>query len=211
VGNFVLLTGFGPFGGYSDNPTARLAREIHGYTLSDGGVVHGEVLPSSYARASRTAIELANELGAHVVLSTGYASRVPCIRVEARGYNERNSGYTDCDGCRCSGTPIDRCGADFYETNADNQAIVDAVSKVGVATELSHDAERFICNNLIYAVAREVREARLDATFAYIHTPTTQSCRDLVAGQPEKVVIPDEHLFRAVVTTLEIMCHMGTG
>lgn len=181
-----LLTGFGPFGSYAVNPTERLVQAMHGLTLGGGCIIYGEVLPSSYERAPTRVIELARELQPVTILSLGFASRIPMIRVETRGYNEMSSRYEDADGVCHKGTPIVPNGTDFYYTNAPNKALIEMMVAAGVSAELSHDAERFICNCLIYSIAREVHESRLNTVFGYIHTPTTRSCSRLVAGHHEK-------------------------
>lgn len=196
-----LLTGFGPFGKYPRNPTERIVRDLNGSELSCGLVIHGEVLPSSYARAPQRVISLIDELNPKVILSLGYFSRIAQIRVETRGYNEKRSEYADCDGITYSGTLIKGDGPEYVDTNADSLAIVEMIRRNGVNAELSNDAERFICNCLIY----EIGSLGLSIPFGYIHTPTLESFSDLIAGQAGKITIPDDHLFKAVYAAIEAM------
>lgn len=203
-----LLTGFGPFGSYAVNPTERLVRAMHGLILGGGYIICGEVLPPSYERAPLRVIELARELQPAAILSLGFASRIPRIRVETRGYNKKNSDYEDADGACHKGDPIVPGGAEFFYTNAPNEALVEMIIASGVDIELSSDPERFICNCLIFSIAREIYESHLDTIFGYIHTPTTESCSHLVARHPEKVIIPDEHLAGAVLIALATMCQV---
>ena len=68
----VLITGFGPFPGVADNPSARLARALDGRVV--GGVRFvGEVLPVSYRRAPAQTLRLAAAHKADAILGTGVA------------------------------------------------------------------------------------------------------------------------------------------
>lgn len=200
-----LLTGFGPFGAYASNPTQQAVENLHGRSLGNC-LVHGEVLASSYDRAPRRVLELASQLNPVAILSLGYASRTPRIRVEVRGFNEQNSLYCDADGACYDGVPIEPGGADFYYTNAPNKALVEAMVASGIDAELSNDAERFICNRLIYSIAMKVAAGRLPTVFAYVHTPTPASHSSLIDGQAGKVIIPTGLLERAAVIAMETMC-----
>jgi len=204
VSKTALLTGFGPFGSYERNPTESIVRELHGIQLSCGLAIYGEVLPSSYSSAPEILLGLIDKFSPDVILSLGYFSRAPRIRVESRGYNEMDSQYPDSLGVQYSGVTIDYEGPEYVVTTADNEALVKAIRLRGVDAELSTDAERFICNGLIYRITR----ARPEFTFGYLHTPTPESFADLIAGQSgknRKILIPDDHLYMAVVTAIETM------
>lgn len=196
-----LVTGFEPFGKYSSNPTKAVVRELNGSRLNCGLTIHGEVLPSSYTKAPQWIISVIDKLQPEVILSLGYASRVPRIRIETCGHNEKSSEYSDSDGVQFSGMPIEQDGPELVNTNADNLAIVQAIKLVDIDAELSSDAERFVCNCLIYRVAR----LGLGIPFCYIHTPTPKLFSDLIVGQPGKVTIPYDHLLRAVIIAIETM------
>ena len=197
----VLLTGFGPFAKYQRNPTEAVVREMNGFQLNCGLVIRGEVLPSSYASAPQRVVSLIDELNPQILLSLGYFSRIPRIRVETRGYNEKRSEYADCDGITYLGTSIEPDGPKYVDISADSPTIVEAIRRDSIDAELSCDAERFICNCLIYTIGRY----RPNIPFGYIHTPTLESFSDLIAGQTEKITIPDDHLLKAVLTAIETM------
>lgn len=196
-----LVTGFEPFGKYSSNPTKAVARELNGSRLNCGLTIHGEVLPSSYTKAPQWTIGLIEKLQPEVILSLGYASRVPRIRIETCGHNEKSSEYSDSDGVRFSGVPIEPDGPESVSTSANSLAILRAIKLAGIDAELSSDAERFVCNCLIYRIAG----LGLDIPFCYIHTPTPELFSDLILGQPEKITIPYEYLLRAVIIAIETM------
>jgi len=197
----VLLTGFGPFGSYPRNPTEAIVREMCGQKLGCGLIVYGVVLPSSYTIAPQMVAELIDKLSPVAVLSLGYFSRIPRLRVEMRGYNEMKSDYRDSEGVLLSGAPIEINGPEFVDTNADNLQILEAIKQNGIDAELSLDAERFICNCLIYSI----RRLRPEVLFGYLHTPTPDSFSDLIAGQAGKITIPYNHLRQAVISAIEAM------
>ena len=69
----VLVTGFGPFPGVSDNPTARLVRALDGLQIGRATVI-GRVLPVSYRRGPEQAVRLARDHRAVLVVGTGVAA-----------------------------------------------------------------------------------------------------------------------------------------
>lgn len=101
----------------------------------------GEVLLSSYARAPQKVLELICELLPKVILSLGYSTRIPRIRGETRGYNLKDSQYSDCDGIQYLGVVAGPGGPEFVPTNANNPKIWRLSSKL-VWTQSSRITQR---------------------------------------------------------------------
>src|ERR1051325_1248782 len=92
-----LLTGFGPFGSVTDNPTARLV-EHFGCMGAPGHALTTCVLPVSFARASA---EVADRLRAgryDAQLLLAWAGGAATLRIERYGRNRNNPRLVDMDG-----------------------------------------------------------------------------------------------------------------
>lgn len=202
----VLLTGFEPFGSYQANPTEAVVKELDGKHVAEGVTIVGAILPCSYERAPRIAIDLIGRYDPAAVLSLGYASRVKKITVETCGHNRQQSPYFDCDNRWRDGVKITGSGPKEVQTTGPNYLICQYLRAEGIGTNLSDDAEGFVCNTLIYNIALHVREfSPVSPTpFTYIHTPTTDRFFYLVSGT-DKTVIPHDDLARSALIALRVM------
>jgi len=203
-----ILTGFEPFGNYPFNPVQDSTTEYNGRTVNGIEIV-GLVLPCSYTRSFQILSAEMDRLAPDIVLETGFASGAPGIRLEAVGrnlmYHER---YADADGRRPDHEPIVSGGKPYYRTNADNVALMIALKEAGIPAEISVDADRFICNALIYQTARRIEEGGLPIRHAYFHTPATDDYRGRpgLAGKP---FIPKADLTAAIPVVLIGLGEMG--
>ena len=91
----ILVTGFGPFRTVQENPSAALARALHGQRIGDERIV-AHVLPVSFARGPQMAVAMARTLRPSLILGFGVSRRVR-TEVECIGRNHVGSG-PDVDG-----------------------------------------------------------------------------------------------------------------
>lgn len=195
----LILTGFEPFGPYKFNPTQDIAREFDGAEIASAKVT-GLVLPSSYYKAYGMLYEKIQESGAEIVLGCGLASRIKRIRIEAVGRNIMNGPYPDCEGNEPKNKKISRVGNPHYFTNTNSIELANRLHEQGIDSEVSVDAGAYICNSLIYQVARAIERQALKVKFAYFHTPWTEDYLGKVIISPEKVTIKKSDLGKTVET-----------
>lgn len=139
----VLVTGFGPFGRFRDNPSDYLATR-----LTD---VESEILPVTFEAADRFARRLPGRLGAIIML--GVAEKGRKFRLERRARNWVGDRPDVFDLVRGPGK-ISLHGREFlYGTLFDGWEETDA-------WELSEDAGSYLCNYLYYRVLERRPEAR---------------------------------------------------
>jgi len=151
----VLLTGFGPFPGVPDNPTAALVRELDGRDAGGHQLV-GRVLPVSYDRGPAETIRIARDIGAVLVLGFGVAVGRDGVEVECVGV-AATAGRLDVDG-RC---PDRLAGAERVEATVDVQRLASALD-----ARLSVDAGRYVCNAWLHDVT-----SSLDVPVGFVHVP----------------------------------------
>jgi pyroglutamyl-peptidase len=168
----MILTGFDLFGSYKHNPTRDLAIEYDGQAVGNVEVV-GAILPCSYYRAFEALKEKIQQYIPVAVLNAGLFSRIPRLRIETVGRNIMNGKYPDCDGLNPQGEPLIEGGKDYYRINTDSVELSRKLFDGGISSDVSVDAEGFVCNSLIYLTAREIYEKELKINHAFFHIPWT--------------------------------------
>lgn len=169
----ILVTGFGPFPGVDDNPSAVVARAVDGRTVGGRPVV-GLVLPVLWRRGPELAIAAANELGAELVVGLGVATTRDAVDVETIGFRDRDP-RPDADGCHPE--PVD--GPDSVGATLDCAALAD-----GLGARLSQDAGRYVCNAWLYDVARGLPGSRV----GFVHMPASGLDPELLLRALERLV-----------------------
>ena len=152
----ILVTGFGPFPGVDDNPTAALARAVDGQHLGEVEVV-GRVLPVSFARGPDLAISVAREVGAELVVGLGVAvkrSQVEVETVAVCAWSESPDVDGVCDAALS--------GPNEVRATLDTMRLADALG-----AGLSSDAGRYVCNAWLYRVT-----SALDVPVGFVHVPS---------------------------------------
>lgn len=197
----VILTGFEPFGPYKYNPVFDTTLKLDRQNL-DGLEICGLILPPNYYEASELLLEKIKEISPSVVLSTGLFSSIPNIRFKAIGNNKMNGKYPDNKGRRPDNEKIIVSDKDFYRTNVDNVALAHSLDMINIPSEVSVNADYFVCNSLIYLTARNIERENLKLKFGFFHTPWTDIYTKKVDISPEKKIIPQESLERAIKITL---------
>jgi pyroglutamyl-peptidase len=154
----VLVTGFGPFPGVEDNPTARLVQQLDGVVLSGEPAVRviGRVLPVSYRRGPQEAIALAREHEVALVLGFGVARGRPQVCVERLGVRVEQ-GSPDVDGETMTGMD----GPEVVPATLDTPLLIEALQ-----ASPSDDAGRYVCNAWLYEVSRA-----LTVPVGFVHVP----------------------------------------
>lgn len=141
----ILVTGFGPFPGVTDNPTAPLARALDGQRVA-GHRVLGRVLPVSYARASQTVLALISAHQPALVIGMGVATSAQRPRVELRAVPAVTSRIADVDGAQ----PAELGEGEIWVAEALRAGLTRFADDL--AGELSQDAGQYVCNAWLYRV-----------------------------------------------------------
>ena len=83
----ILLTGFGPFPGVPDNPSARLVKtlaRIRSFAPRDCEL-HMQVLPTEWGAVGMLVPSLLNSLQPHVTIHFGVSQQARSLRIERTG------------------------------------------------------------------------------------------------------------------------------
>ncbi len=153
----VLVTGFGPFPGVVDNPSARLARQVHGCRAGSSPVV-GLVLPVRWRVGPLMAIEAARALDARAVVGLGVATSRSGVHVERLAVR-RTDGRADVVGEVLPLPP----GEPTVAATLDVDRLAAALDAV-----VSSDAGNYVCNAWLYQVV----PALVGRPVGFVHLPS---------------------------------------
>jgi pyroglutamyl-peptidase len=141
-----LVTGFDPFGGRSNNPSADLVALLEG-ELDDK--INVGILPTSYQRGWDAMRNLIRQVRPSSVLMFGFSSRVEGLRLERDARNRDYSRKLDNDG-RTGAETIVSNGPASLRALADVNRLVEQLTHEGVPAIASESASGYVCNHVYY-------------------------------------------------------------
>jgi pyroglutamyl-peptidase len=175
----VLLTGFGPFPGVADNPSAWLAQTLAQRAAVDADAeLHARVLPTAWQDA-RLMPHFYEELQPHVMIHFGVSQRARTFRIERSAHN-RTAQRIDAHGLMPSAPTIHADGAGRFDTEVPAAALAAHLRSCGVPAASSRSAGSYLCNFLYYhslAWARGQPDPRLAL---FVHIPPLRGRTDSV-------------------------------
>ncbi len=163
----ILITAFEPFGGDAQNASMEAVRmmpdEICGVRLTK------LYLPVVFGKAAEMAVAKAIETEADAVICVGQAGGRDKITPERRAFNLRHARIPDNAGAQPDSEPICKFGGEVELSTADAEKMAQAIRGAGVPAEVSDDAGRYVCNDLLYSVLHRFSADAKKCVF--IHVP----------------------------------------
>jgi pyroglutamyl-peptidase len=198
----IIVTGFQPFGPYQFNPVEESTKYFDGKQIDKYNIT-GIVLPCTYFGAFHILKEAISEINPKAIISTGLSSSVKGIRFETTGRNVMNGKYADAQGYNPNNVPIIDGGKEFLYTNSPNHALANILYSQGIPTEMSGDADSFICNSLIYLTSHHLQTNGLSNKNTFIHVPWTDNFKGKIELETHKIMISQEVLYHSIETIIE--------
>lgn len=164
------MTGFGPFPGAPDNPTADLVRglaRIDPAALGAGGLAT-LVLPTDYRKSWQRLRRLYRRFDPEVVVHFGLSAKAQAIVVERRATKRVHVDRPDVAGYAPPSGLARRSGPDMLHSTLPTDAIVAALTDAGHAAEASDDAGGYVCNATLYRSLHAADGTRL---VGFVHVP----------------------------------------
>ncbi|HEY0146130.1 MAG TPA: hypothetical protein VGB93_08245 [Methylovirgula sp.] len=166
----ILVTGFGPFPGVKDNPSAALmtalrARRGHFELLSIHLETH--ILPVVYHGLAARLAALTVGTAPDAILHFGVASRRKIISVETRARNHANCAAPDAQGDRPPSDMLDGKSEESLAVRIPAAGIAARIRAARIAAETSRDAGAYLCNATFYETLR----SRKNLPAGFIHVP----------------------------------------
>lgn len=193
----VLVTGFEPFGEYSENSSWEVAQKVASCAIKGAEVV-AERLPVSFVRVGevlRSAIELHTP---DFVIMLGQSTVTDRIKLERVALNMMDSAVGDNDGATPDEEPIYEGEESALFTSLPIKQLRSAIEGQGIAVKISNSAGLYVCNRTYYEALRMCKERAMQAIF--VHLP-------LFDGQQpqnnKKMTMPLENMVKAIQTIIE--------
>lgn len=165
----LLVTGFGPFPGITDNPSGRFAREIDGARVAGVAIV-GRVVPVEWGRAWPAIVAHLDALRPDALLMLGVARDRAQVEVELWGRN-RNHPVPDA----ADALPPEALISPDGPAARPSRLPVEALMGPGVGR--STDAGGYLCNHVLY---RALESGPPCCGFVHVPAFETPATRQLV-------------------------------
>lgn len=187
----VLVTGFGPFPGVAENPSAWLAETLAAEPPRLDAEFHARVVPTAW-QAAELMPQLYDSLQPHVMIHFGVSERANAFRIERSAHN-RAALRADASQALPAGRVIHAEGPDRLDTELPAGRLAAHLRTSGLPAVTSRSAGSYLCNFLYYHSldwARRQPEPRLAL---FVHVPPlsgqggTFSAEDLLRGAHETV------------------------
>jgi pyroglutamyl-peptidase len=180
----VLITGFGPFPGVSENVSGRLAQSLARCELpGHSSARHAELLPTEWEEVSNRAPRLLGDLRPRLVLHLGLSQRSQAFRIERSAHN-RAAARLDACGALPQGRAIRARGAPRIDTRLPAAELAKHLRRHDLPAGASRSAGSYLCNFLYYLsldwAARQ--DAACDVCFVHVPPPAALSETELLRG-----------------------------
>lgn len=184
----LLITGFGPFPGFAENPSGVVVQKIadEGWA-PNGASLETAVVEVHWSGAAETIAEKARAGGCDGVLMVGVAGKATTFRVEMRAQNRVGRSRKDASGKAWSGEKILPIGPAVARATAPVADMVRAIKQAGYPAEASSDAGDYLCNFSLYRLLVDTASDRHPPAAGFLHVPT-KILRD---GQQAALAIED--------------------
>ena len=168
----ILLTGFDPFGGDTDNPSWRIAQALAGQRIAGHTVVAAQ-LPTVFEESLARLQALLRVHQPALTVCLGQAGGRSALSLERIGININDARIADNQGAQPIDTPVVAGGPAAYFSSLPIKAMRQAVQRAGIACEVSQTAGTFVCNHVLYGLMHLLAhdKALVGARGGFVHVP----------------------------------------
>jgi pyroglutamyl-peptidase len=165
----LLVTGFEPFGGERINPSAEVARALHGRTI-EGARVVGIVLPCVFGDSIDALRAVLDSQRPQLVLALGLAAGREGFTLERVAVNLDDARIADNAGAQPIDAPVIARGPAAHFTTLPIKAMVAALRAAGHSAAVSNSAGTFVCNHVFYGLQQALKRRR-SVRSGFMHLP----------------------------------------
>jgi pyroglutamyl-peptidase len=173
----VLVTGFGPFPGAPENPSASLAEAL-GAAPWPGCELRAEVLPTEWDAVAALAPLLYARLQPDVMIHFGLCQRAVGFRIERSAYN-RAASRADARAALPAARHVVAQGPERLDTRVPTARVAAHLSAHGIPAASSRSAGRYLCNFLYYHSLTWAARQEPATVALFVHIPTAAGPRGL--------------------------------
>jgi pyroglutamyl-peptidase len=193
----ILLTGFGPFPGIHDNPSARLVKTLasaRSFAPRDYEL-HTEVFPTEWHAVGTLVPVLLNSLQPHVTIHFGVSRQARSLRIERSAHNNILP-HVDAAGALPAQRTIHVDGPSRLDSAVHAPRLAATLRESGLPANSSSHCGSYLCNFLYYHSLSWAMSHNAAPNVLFVHIPATRS-----KGGP----IEDAGLLRGAQTILNFM------
>lgn len=165
----ILVSGFEPFGGDRINPSAEVARALHGRAI-DGAAVIGVVLPCVFGASIAALRQALDTHRPQLVLALGQATGREGFTLERIAINLDDARIADNAGAQPLDEPVHARGPAAHFTTLPIKAMVAALRDAGHSASVSNSAGTFVCNHVFYGLQQALKRRR-SVRSGFMHLP----------------------------------------
>jgi pyroglutamyl-peptidase len=168
----ILVTAFGPFAGRAENASS-LA--VHGLKRRFPDLrtrifpVDSVIAPSRLKQALKT-------IRPDALVMLGEAAGSRYLRLETTAWNEMDFAIPDIAGRQPRSQAIHAGGPESLKATLPILEIHSVLAKTGHRISQSHDAGRYLCNQLFYTALQWLKTRDLACQAGFIHLPLSADC-----------------------------------
>lgn len=201
----ILLTGFGPFGSWRQNPSGIIAESLDGYKIEEN-VIRTVVLPVSYKEAPNILNDAIASFAPTLVIATGLAGGRPNVAVERFAVNVMDFPFPDENGAQPIDESVIKDGPTAYLANIPLKAVVHAWQRAGICGYISNTAGTFVCNQVFYCAVHSSIMGGFGA--GLIHLPSLPAESDSIE-RPVPTMEIDKQRETVLIAIKTILNHRG--
>jgi len=165
-----LVTGFAPFADDTINPSAEIARKLHGEIL-DGMLVIGAVLPTEFARSLSTLEALIEQHRPALVVALGLAGGRGEISLERVAINLIDARIADNAGAQPMDEAVIADAPTAYFSSLPLKGLLLHLRALGIPVTISHSAGTFVCNQVFFGLAHLLATRYPKTIGGFVHVP----------------------------------------
>jgi pyroglutamyl-peptidase len=173
----ILITGFEPFGGDTENPSDKVVGRLRGRMVAGRKVV-GLTLPVVFGESCERLRAAIEEVQPEVVICLGLAANRQGISLERIAINIDDARMPDNRNQQPIDQAIEPDGPAAYWTRLPIKALRERLIAAGFAAEISQSAGTYVCNHLFYGLMHAL-EVRPGVRGGFVHVPAAPSELDL--------------------------------
>ncbi|MFE6964518.1 pyroglutamyl-peptidase I [Agromyces sp. NPDC057679] len=194
----ILITGFEPFGGEATNPSWQAVSALPD-SVAGAEIVKLEI-PVVFGRSADVVRAAVVEHDPDVIISVGQAGGRLAVSPERVAINVDDGGIPDNDGYQPIDTTIREDGPAAYFTSLPVKAMVTAMRKAGIPSQVSNTAGTYVCNHIMYQVLYLIDYEFPGKRGGFVHVPYSPQ---QVADHPAQPSMGIDDMVIALVAGLE--------
>jgi pyroglutamyl-peptidase len=166
----VLITGFGPFPGAAENPSAWLAEALAAAVTPPGCTLHAEVLPTEWAEVATRGPRLLRQHRPRLILHLGLSRNAKGFRIERSAHNII-ALREDARGALPGMRSVIEFGDARLDTGISAAKLASHLRTQDLPAAASRSAGTYLCNYLYYLSLHWARAQEAPCDVAFVHLP----------------------------------------